>query len=245
MKKLFIPFFLFVIVILMNAQTAGTLNVKFTTIAGGGSYSPKNLDACWVVNSSGVFVKTLIASTSGDKNDLTNWKTATSTYDKVDAVTAATRTSYGLRTGTWDGTNNATPRVQQADGVYTVKMEMTDRNGTGNVATFTFTKGPTAQTVSPANISVFTNISLEWVPVKTAVEEVKLSKLYTAYPNPTNSFIFVNGIDIKEIEICTVAGKSIFITNEQKVDLSSFPKGIYLAVVKTKLGTVVKKIEKL
>jgi len=51
-------------------------------------------------------------------------------------------------------------------------------------------------------------------------------------------------LDIKEIELCTLSGKSIFKTPEQRISLRFLPKGIYLAKVKTGKGVIIKKIIK-
>jgi len=246
MKKYLLVFLFILSQVPICAQTAGQLTVTVTTSTAGGSYKPKSDDAIWIEDSSGKFVKTLVGCTSGDKSDLTYWKAATtSTYNTVDAVTSATRSSYGQRTGTWNGTNTATPRVVVIDGTYTVKIEMTDGSGsTGKLAAFTFTKGPLAVTLTPANQTVFSNITAQWVPVATGIDELKLSDLYTAYPNPTTSTLFINGLDIKEIELCTLSGKSIFKTPEQRISLRFLPKGIYLAKVKTGKGVIIKKIIK-
>jgi len=228
-----------------EASTAGTLTVTVTTSkTATPSYGTQNDDAIWIQDASAKFVKTLIGCTSGDRNDLLTWKAATtSTYNVVDAITSATRSNYGVRTGTWNGTNVS--KVVVADGVYTVKMEMTDFSGQGSVGTFTFTKGPVAQTLTPANVTSFSNITLSWVPaVNTAVEEIKLSNLYQVYPNPTTSSIFVNGLGIHDIEIFTVSGKSILKTNLPDINLSSIPKGVYMIKINSVKGNITKKLIK-
>lgn len=227
----------------VNASTSGTLTVSVTTKAGSlQGYSPSNIMAIWIVDNSGVFVKTLLAQANTRKSDLYKWKAATSTYNVVDAVTGATQSSYGLRTCTWNATNVSKAVV--ADGNYTVWMEVTDDAVQGPLTSYTFAKGPTAVTLTPANLTNFTGISIQWVPAVTAIEQVKLENLYAVYPNPTTSSIFVNGTDIKEIEIFTITGKSLFKTNQQKINLSSLQRGTYLAHITTEKGVFVKKIVK-
>jgi len=226
------------------ASTPGTLTVTATTSpTSTPDYGTRNDDAFWIQNSSGVFVKTMIGCTSSDKNDLLSWRAATSSYNTVDAITAATRSNYGARTGTWNGTNVS--KVLVADGVYTIKMEMTDFSGQGNLGTFTFTKGPAAQTLTPANASGFSNISIKWVPsVSTALEEVQMSNLYQVYPNPTSSSIYVNGLNIQEIEIFNMAGTSLLKTNLHNVNLNTLPKGVYMIKINSETGSVMKKLIK-
>ncbi|MCE5332255.1 MAG: DUF2271 domain-containing protein [Bacteroidales bacterium] len=232
----------------IKAQTSGTLTVSATTSkTTTPTYSPKNIVAIWIVDSNGKFVKTLLALADERKQYLVNWKTVTtvagSAYNKLDAVTGATQNSHATRTCSWNGKDKSSALV--ADGTYTLKMELTDNDGVKqNLASFTFTKGTAEQTLTPATTSGFSNISIKWTPVNTAIDEVKLSDQYNIYPNPTHSTVYVNGFDIEEIELFTLNGKSILTTNNQNLDLSSLPKGIYLAKLTTKTGIFMKKIEK-
>jgi hypothetical protein len=68
--------------------------------------------------------------------------------------------------------------------------------------------------------------------------------MYSVYPNPTTSFVFVNGFDIQEIELFTLSGVRILKTNNQKINLTTLPKGVYLAKILARSGTVIKKIQK-
>ncbi len=245
----------------LNAQTAGTLTVSYTTKTANGSESPDSYDACWIVIGDvesatvGTWVKTLIGTSGGKKSDMYYWKTATaSTYNIVDATTAATYfNSYGKRDCTWNGTNSATPRVQQNDGDYTVKMELTDdKAGTASsshVVGYKFTKGPVASTgtLSTGSVAIasISAITVQWTPVSSAVQNVEMDKLYSVYPNPAVSSIYVTGLNIEGIDICSLSGKILLMSDVQNVNISKLPKGAYLAVIYTKAGTVVKKIQKI
>lgn len=226
-----------------DASTPGTLNVTVTTSATtGAQYVPRNVLAIWVQNSSGGFVKTLLVYAAARISELTNWNLI-SGGNKVDAITGATQTSHGVRTCTWNGTD--INGVVVADGTYTLKMELTDKNSTGNVGTFTFVKGPAAQTVNPANVPSFSTITIKWTPsVNAGINDVKMSELYQIYPNPTSSSIYVAGLDINEIEIFNIAGKSLIKTNLQNVNLSSLPKGVYMIKINSENGSVMKKLVK-
>jgi len=173
-------------------------------------------------------------------NDLSTW-TTNSSKNKVDAVTAATQSSHATRTCTWKGTNVSAVTVP--DGTYTVKLELND--GNARVATYTFIKGTsTATGTVSTSSSSFSNVSIQWVPTATGLNELKLANLYSVYPNPTKSSIFVNGSDIQQIEILSLEGKSILKTNQQNINLSSLLQGTYLALISTSKGTIIKKIIK-
>ena len=226
-----------------DASTPGTLNVTVTTSAtSGAQYSPRNVEALWVVDNTGKFVKSLLVYAQARISELTNWNNSSS-GNKVDAVTGATQSSHGVRTCSWNGTNVS--GVVVADGTYTLKMELTDKNGTGNLGTFTFVKGTTTQTQTPASVPSFSAITIKWTPsVGTAVEDVNLSDLYQVYPNPTSTSIFVKGLDIQEIEIFNLAGTSVLKTTLHNVNLDTLPKGVYMIKINSETGTVMKKLIK-
>lgn len=229
----------------VEASTPGVLTVTFTTADAGGEYAPKHILAVWIQNSAGQFVKSLRVNAGSRIQYLTNWN-SNSGGNKLDAVTSATLSSHASRTSTWNGTNAATPRAVVVDGTYTIKMELTDKNSAGNPGTFTFVKGPATYTApTPANIASFSNISIRWVPsAPTDLATVELEDLYSVYPNPTRSNIFVSGLDIQRIDVYTIEGKRVLETIIPTIDLSSFPKGNYLVRVLTKNGTFIKKISK-
>ena len=226
-----------------SASTPGTLNVTVTTSATtGGAFIPRNIEAIWIQDGSGKFVKSLLVYAAAQIQWLTNWNTA-SAGNKVDAITGATQSSHGVRTCSWNGTNVSNAVV--ADGTYTVKMELTDKDATGNLGTFTFVKGPTAQTQTPAAVPSFSALTIKWTPsIASALEDVNMSNLYQIYPNPTASSIFVNGLDIQEIEIYNATGESVLKTNLHNVNLNALPKGVYMIKINSETGTVMKKLIK-
>jgi hypothetical protein len=143
----------------VSANTAGTLTVSTSTSTAGGGYNPANVVAIWIRTSTGTFVKSLLVYAATRKSHLTTWY-SNSAANVTDATTGATQSSYAIRTCTWNGTNTSGTVV--ANGDYKVCMELAD----GNVSyhEFAFTKGATAVTLSPANVSSFSNISIKWTP---------------------------------------------------------------------------------
>lgn len=145
-----------------TTTTTNGLSVSVATSTAGGSYSPRNVVAIWVENSAGTFIKSMTVYAEARKYDLTRWSTA-SAGNTVDAKTGATQSSFGTVTGTWNGKDTKGTIVP--DGSYKVCMELTDKQGTGNFSSFAFTKGTTAVTLAPANVSSFSNISIKWMPL--------------------------------------------------------------------------------
>jgi hypothetical protein len=142
-----------------SANTAGMLMVSASTSTAGGGYSPKNIIAVWIKSSTGAFVKSLLVYANTRRYDLTNW-VSNSGQNTTDAVTGATQSSYAMRSCSWNGTNASGTVV--ANGDYKVCMELCD----GNIQyhEFTFTKGTSAVTLTPANVTSFSNISIKWTP---------------------------------------------------------------------------------
>ena len=144
------------------AATAGTLAVTVTTSTYNGSYAPRHVLAIWVATSSGTFVKSLMVYAAARKSYLTNWYSATSTGNTTDATTGATLSSHGTRTCSWNGTNSS--RVVVTDGAYKLCVEYTENNSTGKLATFSFTKGTSASSVTGSTVSGVTLSTLTWTP---------------------------------------------------------------------------------
>jgi hypothetical protein len=244
MKKiLFIVLLILITVNLINAQTEGTLTVTTTTSSAGGNYSPKNIVAIWIEDEQGNFVKTLLAYAQNRITHLNTWEASTtaagSPFNTIDAITGATKPNHDTRTCTWNGTGVSGALV--ADGIYKVRMELTDKNATGNFSTFTFTKGPSAENQSPANVPSFSNISVIWEPLFTSVEENIAGKDYQFYPNPSSGIFTISGEHIREIQIRNVAGSLIYHGKSDQVDIRHQPDGIYFVKIRTEKGIIITK----
>jgi hypothetical protein len=149
-----------------NTPTAPTnttgLSVSVVTSSAGGTYAPKNVVAIWIENSDGQFVKTLTIYAKTRASYLTNWESA-SAGNTVDALSGATQTTHGTIYGSWNGTDAKGFTVP--DGNYKVCMELTDKNSTGSFSTFTFTKGPSTESLKPGNTPSFSTVTIKWVPL--------------------------------------------------------------------------------
>jgi hypothetical protein len=247
MKTISLTFILVLFsVIFTFAQTEGTLTVTATTSSTGGNYAPKNIVAIWIEDNQGNFVKTLLAYAQNRKTHLNTWEASTtaagSPFNTVDAITGATKTSHGTRTCTWNGTG--VNGAQVADGTYRIRMELTDKNNTGNFSTFTFTKGLSPENQTPANVPSFASIIIDWVPVITSVQDPSLDKKYQVFPNPTNSLIQVSGENISAIEVVNQSGVIVYKGTSSSIDVSGQPDGVYYVKITTGKGVVTKKILK-
>jgi hypothetical protein len=224
-------------------DTAGLLTVKFTTSqTTSPAYAPSHCVACWIVDSNGKFVKTLLAYAAERKQYLVAWKAATtSTYNTTDAVTGATKSSHAARTCTWNGKNSAGADVQ--DGTYTVKIECTDNNGNAqNLASFNIVKSTSSQSLTPT-ATRFTAISSVWTPNFTAVDQVTEESV-KIYPDAEQKFLHIQGDGFIEANIYNILGKKLITTTEKKVSLQALPSSTYFVILKFKDGYVSRKFVK-
>jgi len=237
------------------AQTSGEMSITFTQ-SPASSNATKNVLAIWIEDANGTFVKTRARYWGNGTNDhLPSW-VSKSGQNTVDAVTGATLkstttpTAFGVKTITWDGTN--TSNVDVPDGTYKVQIESSwckpePANNTHKfLSTFTFTKGPNAETLTPtdANLSA---ISISWTPSATSINNnVKTKNEFSVFPNPSTGIFnldFKKSTNLAQIEVYSIIGKMVYseksnekIDRMKSLDLSSLENGIYMLNIKTADG---------
>ena len=146
-----------------TSSTAPGLTVSTMTTTSKGKYAPKNIVAIWVETSSGVFVKTLLLNGKQIQSHLTKWTTSTK-GNTTNATTGATRSSHGIVTANWNGTDISGKIVTNGD--YKLCMELTENASSGSYTSFTFTKGAAEQVQTPAAVTNFASIGLKWMPIQ-------------------------------------------------------------------------------
>jgi len=231
----------------LYSQTPGKLDVSVSTSSTGGNYAPRNILAIWIENEEGSFIKTLLAYADKRKTHLNIWQASTaaagSEYNVVDAITGATKSSHATRTCSWNGFDYKGSAVP--DGNYFLKMELTDKNSTGNSASFLFAKADSASIQSPSDNPSFSSVSLSWTPSSTVnITENRNIGGYLVYPNPGRGFYTVTGENIRKVEIRTIKGEIIYKSNTPEIDISENKNGIYLLYIFSNEKTIIKKIIK-
>ena len=248
MKKYLLFLSLFSVTLAVLGQTSGTLTVTATTSKTSSPvYGNDHIVAFWVEDSSGKFVKTMLAYANQRKQYLKYWKTATtiagSSYNVVDAVTGATKTSHVARTGTWNGKNTTSEEAD--DAIYKVRLELTDNeNSVQNYTNFSFTKGPNQQTLTPATSNGFSNITIKWTPTNTAIDNTEEAKLFSIYPNPSKSNIYVSGFGISLIDIIDIKGRVVLSSTNQEININSLASGVYFCKIQSSQADIIKKFVK-
>jgi len=246
MKQLILSLLLLSSFSAIYAQSVGVLTVTANTSETGGNFAPRNIVAIWVEDSQGNFVKTLMAYAQNRITHLNTWQASTSAagteFNTTDAITGATRSSHATRECSWNATDYNGNIV--TDGEYFVWMELTDKNGTGNYSSFSFTKSDIEELQNPTDVPSFSNISINWVPSGVFIEPVNKYLSLNIRPNPGNGIFIVDGENIDNIEIRSISGKLIFKTTEMYFDMSDQEKGIYLVIATSKGQRIISKIVK-
>ncbi len=132
-----------------------------TTVSSGGDYSPRNVGAIWITDTSKKFVKSLRVWGQAQRGRLGKWNTS-SKGNTTDAITGATASSHGARNGTWNCTG--TNKLLVAPGNYFINAEITESNSNGPSMSAPFTLGPDPVTAKPTGGGSFTGASLKVTP---------------------------------------------------------------------------------
>ncbi len=211
------------------SQTQGELSVEFTTSDAGGLYRPSHVLAVWIEDEDGNFVKTLKAYASIFIIHLNIWQASTvaadTPFNTVDAITGATVISHQTRTCTWDGKDyNSMP---MPDGTYKLRMELTDKNETGNYSTFLFEKAENIFSTNPANEPSFSNIHIVWEPQNNSIYVEKENRKPEIYPNPNYGIININSEKQYFAELRNNKAQLIIAEKTSSIDITEQPAGIY------------------
>jgi hypothetical protein len=141
--------------------------VSVTTHSGGGRYSPENVEAIWVQDAAGKFVKSLYVMGSRRLQHLNAWSAATTAAglsgNRVDAVTGASLSGYGTRMASWNCTDVNHKSV--TSGGYQVCFDLNDDNGADKNTCDSLMIGNTATTIKPPDAQpCFTGRVLTYTP---------------------------------------------------------------------------------
>jgi hypothetical protein len=151
-------------VAVVDAGPSAPLVFRVTTLSQGGQFEPKNIGAIWIQDAGGKWVKTLAIWAGVSTRYLTHYCAANTTGNKVDAMTSATLPMQKAHEVTWDLTD--CNRKSAPDGDYSVMVEVTDHNGTGQTLSVPFKKGAEAMMIAPANDAAFSDIQLRFAGEK-------------------------------------------------------------------------------
>ncbi len=150
------------------AVVTGTLEITGTASPTGiGQYAPNHVLAVWLEGPGGTFVKTIDRQAQVRTAALVAWRAKAGNTD-VDAVSGATRPSYGTPFTITSDLLDRAGAAEIPDGTYTVRMESSDLNAVtanqNNQGTFTFIKGPAPQAQTALTSDGFAAVSITYTP---------------------------------------------------------------------------------
>jgi hypothetical protein len=189
-----IPLFIFLALpsFVSDNSVATDGNVSFTvkTVTYDGDRSPKNIVAIWVEDKDGNFIKTRLLQADKRKEWLLTWNDK-SKGSTVDATTGATLNSHQTHTVSWDCKDETGTQV--ADGDYKIVVEFTEAHAQGPLTSVAFTKGPTAEVITPADETNFVDLRLEYTVPTTDIADVQAGKQeLKIFPNPFTDLTTIN-----------------------------------------------------
>jgi hypothetical protein len=143
-----------------TGATGAVASVTFDvmTAAQGGLYQPRNIGAIWIQDSSGHFMKSLEVWAGIRRTYLTKYNAAHGST-AVDVTASATLNSHRMHHATWnlkDRSGAAAP-----PGKYTLYIELTDTDWTGQFDSVDFDTSMGPQTLTPTANNYYSAMKLQ------------------------------------------------------------------------------------
>jgi hypothetical protein len=156
-----------------QAHAGWQLAVTFTPTSPGGDlrFDPQHVQAVWVENAAGIFVKTIGRWGVEEYRHLTQWMAADGT--NLDGWTGATPKAYQQQTALWDLKDRT--GLEVPNGVYYIRFELTNHNAAQNQfrrATVAFVKDGVPKSQFYPSQNGYLNITLDYTFTPTTVPQV-------------------------------------------------------------------------
>ncbi len=165
-----------------SVATDGNVSFTVKTVTYDGDRSPKNIVAIWVEDKDSNFIITRLLRAEERKQWLLTWNDK-SKGSTVDATTGATLGSHQTHTVAWDCKDESGTVVE--DGDYKIVVEFTEAHAQGPLTSVAFTKGPTAEVITPADETNFVDMRLEYtVPTTDIADVLAGNQELKIFPNP-------------------------------------------------------------
>lgn len=248
---------IFIILALMSintyAQTAGTVTFTVTNVSDGGKYSPKNIIAIWIKNSSGNFIRTLKVMGQQRIQYLYKWKQS-SNLNTVNAITGSTLLNFQSHNISWDCKDyngNIVP-----DGYYEFWVEYADADVQGPYTHYTFYKGANSANITFPDQTYFKNVSIVYTSYNSDIKPNKIIPAKVIHIPFSSTFIFEVPTNIAEnasLKIYSLDGKIVYETynyfddgNSRKFtwNSSNTKNGIFIYTIESGAETYLGKISK-
>jgi hypothetical protein len=247
MKKILLILTILAFYLSASAQSV-TFNV--TTVTDNGTFSPKHVLAVWIEDNSGAFVKSNKVMAVDRKQYLYTWNTQSS-GNFTDATTGATLTSHQAHTITWNCQNLSSEVV--VDGDYKIWIEYTDQHAQGPIFSVDFTVSGSTFNVDPADQTYFKDMTLDYTPATTGLENVTGNQALSVYPNPSTGDFYINFASEEKgnvnLNIVDVSGRIVYEKQFSVSELINYPMqlsdlktGIYILKLSVNTKEIQQKI---
>lgn len=142
-----------------DETSVGVSTATFVVTTGpqGGRYTPRNVGAIWIEDSSGAYVASLEVWASRYKRDLRQYLSALGSDDDTDAVTSASLNSHVTHTAVWTLTDSGGAAV--LPGVYTLWIEVSE-GGTGETYSLDFDTSAGPQVLALEDNAYYSDLAL-------------------------------------------------------------------------------------
>lgn len=140
-----------------DSSTVTALELSYSTESLGGRYSPKNIGAIWVTDSSGKLVKSLEVWARTRLRYLTTYASARASA-RPDVTATATLTNHKAHMASWDLKDITGAAVPS--GKYTLHAEVTDSHTDGKAITVPFDTSAGPTTIEPPDSPGFVGMKL-------------------------------------------------------------------------------------
>lgn len=145
-----------------QAPPSAPFQFRVTTLPQGGTFAPKNIGAIWVEDANRAWVRTLALWATVSLRYLSRYVKANRDGNTVDAITSATFNAHQEHAVAWNFSGARGQTIP--DGTYHLMVEVTDRNGPGQVLDIEFVTGPDPATIVPADVPAYVNAELVLSP---------------------------------------------------------------------------------
>ena len=152
------------------------------------------------------------------RNANTNWSNTNNRLDYKKSVIAVGNMSFDVTTWVNDQIKN---------GIVSLKMEDLTL---ANTSIFIASREYTDPTMRPKLTLSFYDKNI------TEVQTLKNDVENRLAPNPASDYISILGKDVHEVDLLNLNGQLIYKTNLTKIDLTSYPRGLYLVRIKSVNG---------
>lgn len=227
--------------------SAQTLTFKVQTVTFNGNYGPVHVQAVWITDANGKFVKTVDVRATIRIGFLSNWITATPNKNTVDASTGASLLTHPTSPVTFTWNCKDVNKAVVPDGNYFINIEFNENVFAGRLAKYPFKLGPASEgTFADLPNFISASYSITESAQTAGLADVKIgSEFKIAYAASSKTIIIDHeraSSEPLEIQIFDLTGKQLIHLTKSGSPLiiraCNLPKGFCVLNVRTNRGFI-------